>query len=116
MPDLVESTLTQCRCTSFCPPGWLHILRAVLLVAPKGIVFAQIKEKFGGLRIYVDSFAEDTPEEEKDSYQRQLRFAEFFSRITCQDCAKPADVDYETKPGRYIRTLCEDCRKKRDTN
>lgn len=61
----------------------------------------QIKEKFGGLRIYVSY---TTPELEK-----MIKEAEDQSYKVCEYCGSTDNVQ-QTKTG-WIKTLCEKCRK-----
>ena len=62
-------------------------------------VFAQIKEKFGGLRLYYDgSFPQ---------FRAIINDAESESFLTCEECGTKKNV--ETK-GHWIKTLCEKCR------
>lgn len=63
----------------------------------------QVKEKFGTLRFYVDY-----GEEYADEIEKLIRQAENESAITCEDCGNPG----KTRPGGWIKTLCDDCVKK----
>ena len=57
----------------------------------------QVKEKFGGLRFYVNN---------EDEYIRGLiAMAESFSFRTCEDCGSPGSP----RAGGWIRTLCDGC-------
>ena len=62
-------------------------------------VAAQVKEKFGGLRFYVDN---------ADDYTSGvIALAESMSYRTCEDCGVPGK---QTGRG-WIRTLCDACNK-----
>jgi hypothetical protein len=64
-------------------------------------VVAQVKEKFGGLRFYVDSC---------DDYTRGVvDMAESMSYRTCEYCGS---TGHKTGTG-WIKTLCESCDKER---
>jgi hypothetical protein len=63
------------------------------------VVAAQVKEKFGGLRFYIGS---GSPE-----IYAMIRMAEAISTRTCEDCGSPG----KTRPGGWIRTLCDSCAK-----
>lgn len=68
----------------------------------EGLVLAQVKEKFGLLRVYVDvtwNTAWDLCEH-----------AEWASGLICEECGTTKNV--ETKGG-WIKTLCHECRGKR---
>ncbi len=58
---------------------------------------AQVKEKFGLLRIYIDN---------TDEYIDGLvSMAESISAITCEDCGLPGEM----RDGGWLRTLCNSC-------
>ena len=62
---------------------------------------AQVKEKFGGLRFYVDN---------SDDYVKgAIQTAELMSVRTCEQCGSPG------KPirGGWVKTLCSPCEEKR---
>lgn len=82
-------------------PGWRQLVIAALL-ASKATGVSQVKEKFGGLRIYADTA--------DDKGQDLILAAEDMSYFICEDCGTTDDV--ETKGG-WIRTLCSQCREKR---
>lgn len=92
-----------------CPPGWRGLLDelAVQLDAlhpPEALVF-QVKEKFGGLRVYLDSM-ESTVETTAAQMEALIREAEAKAWNTCQECGKPGRVGRE---GRVISTRCVSC-------
>ena len=63
------------------------------------VVAAQVKEKFGGLRFYVDN---------SDDYIRgAISVAESMSHRTCEDCGNKG----HRRAGGWVRTLCDDCNK-----
>lgn len=63
------------------------------------VVAAQVKEKFGGLRFYVDSGT--------DEQYGAINFAETFSFSICEECGHTKNV---TTEGSWLRTLCSSCR------
>lgn len=67
------------------------------------IVAAQVKEKFGGLRFYVNSATE--------VQYGAIHFAETFSFSICDECGTTADV---TSEGSWVTTLCPSCRESRE--
>lgn len=89
-------------------PGWFGIIedlssklepvlrkiRAERGDYPKAL---QVKEKFGGLRFYMTW--------ETKEIDDLIDEAEEKSYKTCEDCGAPG----ETRPGGWIRTLCDDC-------
>ena len=64
----------------------------------------QVKEKFGTLRFYAD-YGEDYEDEIEDLIHQ----AEVRSSKTCEECGQPG----VTRPGGWIKTLCDDCVGKR---
>jgi hypothetical protein len=61
---------------------------------------AQIKEKFGGLRAYIDN--------EDEYICGIIAMAEAMCDITCEDCGSFG----ERRSGGWIRTLCDSCHEK----
>jgi len=59
----------------------------------------QVKEKFGGLRFYVDSA--------DDEVFGMIALTESLSLRVCESCGSTRDV---SSSGRWIRTLCNKCR------
>lgn len=83
--------------------GWEPLLRRLCEAArlePGGPHFAQIKEKFGGLRVYWNNATE------KLWVASQLAEDESFK--TCEACGTVEDV--ATKGPGWIKTLCGTCR------
>jgi hypothetical protein len=109
--------------------GWHGILERLFAAKPDWIMVVQVKEKFGGLRFYLDDGtvrvdfiglgsltvpAEQEHLDEKRSaqlvaFKKLVREAEAESFSVCEDCGAPA----EQRSGGWIRTLCEPCLSKR---
>jgi hypothetical protein len=64
---------------------------------PTQLVFTQIKEKYGTLRVYYSGG--------DDFCQGVIDMAESMSSVTCEDCGVPG----KAREGGWIRTLCDDC-------
>ena len=62
-------------------------------------VAAQVKEKFGGLRFYVDGGT--------DAHHHYIRFAEAMSYRTCEACGATATA--KARRDGWIQTLCDPC-------
>jgi hypothetical protein len=62
------------------------------------VVAAQVKEKYGGLRFYVNG-ADDT-------VSGMITMAESMSYRLCEECGKPGRPNNDG----WVRTQCEDCR------
>lgn len=94
-------------------PGWNSILDTLcpilehhLLSLPEelraDIYVVQVKEKFGGLRFYLN---QSTP-----YMDGAISMAENLSYITCEQCGAPGD----RRGSGYVQTLCTKCRKVKD--
>lgn len=57
----------------------------------------QCKEKFGGLRFYMDRAS--------DGMYKVIDEAEGLSELTCESCGEPGHI----RKGSWIRTLCDGC-------
>lgn len=91
-----------CMCWGICcGDGWYDLLRELSeKLEPLGVQATQVKEKFGGLRFYLDKGNEEAwalvHKAEKESYK------------TCEVCGQPG-----RQRGRgWVRTLCDSCDKK----
>lgn len=84
--------------------GWLPILKDLiedLIKLGWNKQICQIKEKFGGLRFYINEGSEEI-------YNRIIE-AERLSYKTCEVCGKPGEPRY----GGWITTLCNECNNKK---
>lgn len=118
-------------------PGWHAILERLFLAKPDWIKVIQVKEKFGGLRFYLDdgtvrvdfigtesgtgSFALPAEQGRFDAdrsallqaFRQVVQESEVESFTVCEDCGAPGS----RKSGGWIRTLCDQCHgKKNPTN
>lgn len=87
--------------------GWhLLLVRAheKMLKADPNYDVGQLKEKFGGLRIYLDSGFSDATD-------AIIREAEDVAIRTCEECGRPGSprTPIGSRYG-WIRTLCDTCR------
>lgn len=99
-----------------CDPGWKGLYEPLIALCNLwNIEVAQVKEKFGGLRFYIGSV---------DSRLNDLiRAAEAASYKVCEMCGFSGgewkDGIYKplvTTEGKWRKTLCKDCRIKRDAS
>lgn len=90
--------------------GWLGIIEELCKqLEPYPVKFAQIKEKFGALRVYLDDLEEMTKEQQQ-AVSAAMDAAEELSSKTCEVCgAAEAKID---GPG-WLRCLCAKCREER---
>jgi hypothetical protein len=97
-----------------CGEGWkiligifLYRAREVKEDGKQLVQVVQIKEKFGGLRIYV-TFEDNTPKNIVSTIWATASALECVSMTTCEECGKPGS----TREGRWIRVRCEWCHMK----
>lgn len=95
-----------------CADGWYDLIYTLCFQIDHHIKWSkkdpvratQVKEKFGGLRFYVDGTDEHV--------QGLIRMAESMSYKLCEFCGCPAARDDE---GYFVPTMCAACKnKKRD--
>lgn len=85
-----------------CGNGWYKLIDELCeKLEPFGIVAAQVKEKFGGLRFYLNP----VPPEHWDEIYKYIAEAEKKSLETCEECGKPG----KRRGKGWIRTLCDQC-------
>lgn len=95
-------------------PGWRGILEDL-----HGVLFAlypeyevlQVKEKFGGLRVYINHANMDDQTIER--MESSIRFAESRAIKTCENCGTSAPEGPRLPRGREVgwyKTFCDMCR------
>lgn len=105
-----ESEKVTAMCWGFeCGDGWYWLINQ-LCEAIQGRIDAnphlkihqpvaeQVKEKFGGLRFYVDGADEET--------YGMIELAEHLSYNICEQCGSTEDIGYTSG---WITTLCKKC-------
>jgi len=102
-----------CMCWGLeCGDGWYNLIDSACAIISYEIKynkcppvqFTQVKEKFGGLRIYYTGGNEFT--------SGVISTVGYLSQTTCETCGNPGK---QTNEG-WIRTLCEPCREKRNAS
>lgn len=91
--------------------GWRPLIRGLdanLHDLDPNYQIGQIKEKFGGLRYYLDAIAD----EQRDEAYRLIHRAEDLSFLTCEDCGGPGERCTIGKL--WIKTLCPLCHRDRE--
>lgn len=92
-----------------CGIGWYNVLSTLLSLidhhfkskykgVPEGFAITQIKEKFGGLRFYIDGG--------DDVVYAYIQFAEYVANSTCEFCGSNVAV---RKSNGWITTACSCC-------
>ena len=83
-------------------PGWYRLIvdldRELGAIDP-GYQLVQVKEKFGGLRYYVEL----EPDRPRPGFDELIRAAERRSERTCEQCGRGGGL---TRRGSWVRTLC----------
>lgn len=82
--------------------GWHHIIDRMiteLVELEWNKDLHQIKEKFGGLRVYIG--------DENEAMAEVICRAERYASVTCEACGDPG----ESRNTRWIKTLCDECNK-----
>jgi len=92
----------QPLCGAGCGEGWwpiLHDLFAELEALPLDEHFAidQVKEKFGGLRVYTSTYPDGVGEAIVRAEQR--------AAVTCETCGAPG----EERGAGWVKTRCDAC-------
>lgn len=95
-----------CMCWGFPGDGWFNLiydlsfkLESLILKLPeekiKNCKAAQVKEKFGSLRFYLDGGS--------DEMYSLIQLAEELSEFICEECGEPGSP----RKGGWIKTLCD---------
>lgn len=92
--------------------GWYDIIDELSAkLEPFGVVAAQVKEKFGGLRFYLD-YPKHLSDEDLQKVREIKNEYESKSYETCESCGEPG----KRRSGGWIRTLCDKCEETRYDN
>ena len=94
-----------------CEDGWFQLIYDFCVKAKgSGLLFTQIKEKFGGLRLYHD-FSNWTPDctIPYEDVEKWAEKAEHKSLFVCEICGKNAVLCHR---GSWLKTLCPVCMEK----
>ncbi len=96
-------------CGYDCPEGWRAIVEPVLdkLEAMPDVTIAQVKQKFGGLRIYVGLARRDW---KSHPAMKLIAEAVELCARTCESCGGAGRSEQTTWGG--LRTLCANCHAK----
>lgn len=102
----------QPYCFSSVESGWWPIVDQLLgelkAISPEGFLIAQVKQKFGPLRMYVDPL-EAATEEQVQSMNRAVRRAEEQSRQICELCGEAGSLMAHGERWKYYVVRCQPC-------
>lgn len=90
------------------PIGWVDLvvqLNIMLEAIFPDYSIAQVKEKFGGLRYYIESWGEDTDGSKIKMAEFLIKQAEQNSYHICQVCGQPGEL---RKGNRWWGTFCDE--------
>lgn len=97
--------LQNVACGVWAPSGWVPLLAdlAKELSTVEGVKLSQVKQKFGGLRVYAEHGS-------ADDAQVDRIIAKFTKRAahTCEQCGLEGE-SVERQAARGVRTLCPSC-------
>lgn len=100
-----------------CEDGWLHLIQEIakfISDRTDKCQAAQVKEKFGTLRFYIDC-GEGTTEELYKEIAEYISAVERLSYYVCEDCGTKVDDTNRAKNTSYwIRNICVTCKQKQD--
>lgn len=85
--------------------GWFDLIKELSeKLEPMGVVAVQVKEKFGGLRFYVNHAT--------DAAWDLIEEAEAKSETICERCGDPGELRGE----HWVTTLCDNCDKDKSSS
>ena len=116
-PNAPKGTWKNPTCVSGVAPGWQPIVdRLEILLDYAGVLYTvdQVKEKFGGLRVYL-SYT-NLENEDKNILNRELgealvTWAERKAQYTCEICGEWGE---KTTDQFWLKTLCNKCNDERN--
>lgn len=83
-------------------PGWGKLIEAAWYILPRDAHISQIKEKFGGLRLYIDHM-------DVSAIHVILSSLEHYSEVICENCG---EWGKNSPVNGWWTTLCDSCRKR----
>lgn len=96
-----KDLLTDVRCGVSIKPGWFKLVgdlcESLRPLVKEGFKVEQVKEKFGGLRFYVNKYPKEI--------SSLISEAESKSFEICEDCGAPG----KRRNSNWIRVLCDEC-------
>ncbi len=89
-------------------PGWQPIIKSVIqLIESEGGKISQVKEKFGGLRIYWHEGETSMPVETYSRLEKLVTAAEWLCGISCEECGGLGTLSGKS----WMKTTCSEHRK-----
>lgn len=108
--DIPEHIWQQCEAYTECPEGWWETVKKVeAVLLAEGVKVAQMKEKFGELRVYWDrpeewnDLEDETFHDKCEQIDCLIDIADWVCQETCMVCGEKGTLHNE----RWINVLCE---------
>lgn len=109
--DIPEHIWQQCEAYKECPKGWWETVKKVeAVLLAESIQIRQMKEKFGGLRVYWDwpeewnDLEDETFHNKCEQIELLINVADWVCQRTCMVCAEEGTLRKEN----WINVLCEE--------
>lgn len=104
--DRLEHIFPKLYATCYfeCGSGWFEILRSMSeKLDPLGVQIGTVKEKFGGLRVYLEAGYEG---DDWDYINSIISETESRSWRTCEECGEPGIRRVDRS---WVKVFCDDC-------
>lgn len=108
--DIPEHIWQQCASYKECPEGWWNTAKKVeAVLLAEGILIRQMKEKFGGLRVYWDwpeewnDLEDETFHDKCEQIECLIDIADWVCQRTCMVCGEKGTLRNES----WVSVLCE---------
>lgn len=109
--DIPEHIWQQCTSYKECPDGWQETAKKVeAVLLAEGVQIRQMKEKFGGLRIYWDwpeewnDLEDETFHDKCEQIECLIDIADWVCQRTCMECGEKGTLYNES----CVNVLCEE--------
>ena len=96
---IIMRTITRVDALQCVGPGWSSLIHRAYNARPIGVHITDVKEKFGGLRICVDTAPDD--------YYDLLWDMIAESETICEMCGQPGTL----RANGWWKTLCDECKR-----
>ena len=111
LSDIPEHIWQQCGAYEECPEGWQETAKKVeAVLLAEGVKINQIKEKFGGLRVYQDwpeewnDLEDETFHDKCEQIECLIDIADWVCQKTCMVCGEKGTLYKEG----WVNVLCEE--------
>jgi len=109
--DIHDHIWKQCTSYKECPDGWQETAKKVeAVLLAEGVQIRQMKEKFGGLRIYWDwpeewnDLEDETFHDKCEQIECLIDIADWVCQRTCMECGEKGTLYNES----CVNVLCEE--------